>query len=85
MTALTLRQIPPPVEKAIREKAKRDNISLSKAVVSLLSESSDDRRPTSSQRHHDLDWLCGIWTGKESDAFKKRLAASRPIDEELWK
>ena len=38
MTALTLRQVPPPVEKAIREEAAQRHISLNKAVVSMLEE-----------------------------------------------
>lgn len=84
MTALTIRRIPPPVEKVIRDKAHREHISLNKAVVGILEETVIGRQKTSSQRYHDLDWMCGIWNQKQSDSFQKHLKETRGIDPELW-
>ena len=84
MTALTIRKIPSPVEKAIRERAVREHVSLNRAVVGMLEESVVGRRKTQPRRYHDLDWLCGVWNEKQSRGFKKHLAETRSIDRELW-
>ena len=54
MTALTIRQIPFPVEKAIRRKAAREHVSLNKAVVGMLEESVIGKQKTPSLRYHDF-------------------------------
>ena len=84
MTALTIRHIPSPVEKAIRRKATREHVSLNKAVVGMLEESVTGKQKTQSRRYHDLDWLYGTWNRKQSDSFRKHLAETRKIDPELW-
>jgi len=84
MTALTIRKIPIPVEKAIREKAAREHVSLNKAVVGMLEESVTGKQKTQSRRYHDLDWLYGTWNRKQSAEFQKRLTETRKIDRELW-
>jgi homogentisate 1,2-dioxygenase len=84
MTALTLRRIPFPVEKAIREKAAREQVSLNKAVVGILEETISGKKKTKSRRYHDLDWMYGIWSDKQSNDFLKQLDKTRPIDPELW-
>jgi hypothetical protein len=85
MTALTIRQIPSSVEKAIREKAAQEHVSLNKAVVGMLEESVMGKGKTQSRRYHDLDWMCGMWNEKQADNFQKRLAKNRRIDQELWR
>jgi hypothetical protein len=84
MTALTLRQVPPPVEKAIREEAAQRHISLNKAVVSMLEETVLGKKKPGIQRYHDLDWMSGTWSAKDTADFQKHLAESRSIDPELW-
>ena len=86
MTALTVRNLPPEVAKAIRDKAKRERRSLNRTVVSLLEEATGakpkGRTPTV---HHDLDHLFGVWTRKEADEFDSYLKASRSvIDPKDW-
>lgn len=84
MTALTIRKIPSPVERAIRAKAVREHVSLNKAVVGMLEESVSGRQKSLSRRYHDLDWMCGVWNEKQSRDFKKHLAETRSIDREVW-
>ncbi len=84
--ALTVRNLPPEVAKAIREKAKKERRSLNQTVVSLLEEATGarprDRKPTV---HHDLDHLFGIWTKREADEFDSDLKESRSaIDPRDW-
>lgn len=84
MTALTIRKIPPGVEKVIREKAVREQVSLNKAVVEMLEESVTGRQKPQPPRYHDLDWMCGTITEKQSAGFLKHLSETRKIDPELW-
>jgi hypothetical protein len=84
MTALTIRQLPPPVEKAIRERSARQHVSLNKAVVGMLEDSVMGKRKAATLRYHDLDWLCGTWSKKQSDDFGKHLGDVRTVDPELW-
>ncbi len=86
MKAITIRNIPPKVARAIRLKAQREHVSLNKAVISLLQErlgaGNGDAAPI---RHHDLDFMLGSWTKEEADEFDQALADQRTIDPELWK
>lgn len=86
MKALTVRNLPPGVAKAIREKARKERRSLNQTVVSLLEEATGaiprSRKPTV---HHDLDHLFGIWSKKEADEFDSQLKESRSvIDSKDW-
>ena len=85
MAAITVRDLPRDVERAVREKARRERLSLNKAVVRLLEEAtgtSPDRRPA---EYHDLDAFFGTWTRKEARAFDEALRDQREIDPEAWK
>jgi DNA polymerase III delta subunit len=83
MKAITLRNVPPAVEKAILAKARRKRISVNRAVIELLEErvGMRDRRVI----HHDLDRFIGSWTAKEAKEFDDVLREMRQIDPELWK
>ena len=84
--ALTVRNLPPEVEKAILDKAKKERRSLNQTVVSLLEEATGarprGRKPTV---HHDLDHLFGLWSREEADEFDCYLKESRAaIDPRDW-
>jgi plasmid stability protein len=86
MKVITVRNLPPRVEKAIRAKAKRERRSLNQTVVSLLEEATakakpKDRKPTI---HHDLDRLFGVWSREEADEFDASLKESRAVDRKDW-
>jgi hypothetical protein len=84
MKAITLRNIPPSVEKAIRAKARQKKISVNRAVIELLEE-----RVGIAERkrvlHHDLDRFVGSWTRDEARQFDRLLQDMRQIDPEIWK
>ena len=84
MKAITLRNIPPSVEKAIRAKARQKKISVNRAVIELLEERvgvTERKRAV----HHDLDHLVGSWSRDEAKEFDEVLHDMRQIDPELWK
>jgi hypothetical protein len=85
MTAITIRQLPPPVESAIRERSARQRVSLNKAVVGMLEDLVVSKQKTPIRRYHDLDWMCGAWSKKQAGEFQKHLNDARIVDTELWK
>ena len=85
MNAITVRNLPPAVAKAVKEKARKDKLSLNKAVVRLLEEATGTGKGNTRVVHHDLDRFFGTWTKKEADAFDKALKEQRQIDPEMWK
>jgi hypothetical protein len=84
MNAITVRKLPPEVARAVREKAKREQLSLNKAVVKLLEEATGTA-PHTTVLHRDLDRFFGTWTDDEADAFDEALREQREIDPEMWK
>ena len=87
MKAITLRNLPPELEKTVRKEAERKRISINKAVISLLERKAEGRKKTKNKtrEHDDLDALAESWTKKEATEFDNALAAQRSIDPELWK
>ena len=81
MGAITIRNLPPEIDSAIRLRAEKDGVSLNQAVIRLLSETI---RPPKNQTYHDLDHLAGIWTKEEADEFDAILAEQRQIEPTSW-
>ena len=87
MKAITLRNLPPELAKAVRREAERKRTSVNKAVISLLESKAVVRKKKRAGKvnHQELDALAGSWTKNEAAEFDKALAAQRSIDPELWK
>lgn len=85
MNAITVRKLPPAVAKAVKEKARREKLSLNKAIVRLLEEATGADNGKKKVVHHDLDRFFGTWTKQEADAFDEALREQRQIEPEMWK
>ncbi len=85
MSAITLRNIPPEIQKAIRTKARQKRISVNKAVIELLQERVGMLEGRQKALHHDLDDLAGSWSASEASAFEKTVRHTRAIDRDLWR
>jgi len=88
MNAITVRNLPPAVAKAVKEKARKERLSLNKAIVKLLEEATGRGSPQASKPvvHHDLDHLFGVWSKEDADEFDVFLREHRSIiDSEMWK
>ncbi|RJQ53242.1 MAG: hypothetical protein C4521_08230 [Actinobacteria bacterium] len=87
MKQLTIRDLPPEVERAVREESKKENVSLNRAVIRLLKKAIGVReaKPREKFVYHDLDELAGAWSVAEAEEFDRYLGEQRRIDEELWK
>lgn len=85
MKAITLRNLPGPIDHAIRKKAKKQGLSINKALVQILEEHLGEKKTQAGQyRFHDLDALAGSWSEKDAIAFDHTLAQQRAIDLTLW-
>ena len=85
MSAITLRNLPPKVAKAIREKARKERLSMNKTVIKLLEEATGATLEAKRVVHHDLDRFFGTWTKEEADAFDEALREQRQVEPEMWK
>jgi hypothetical protein len=76
---ISLRNLPPEVEKAILETSRREGISLNKATIRLLE--AQLRRPA---RNSDFEEFRGAWSSAEADAFDAALAEMRQVEPADW-
>lgn len=84
ITAITLRNIPPKLQKAIRQRAGREGLSLNKVVLRMLEEATGEENTKSRELHHDLDHLAGTWSDQEAAGFDAALVEQRSVDPDLW-
>ena len=77
MTAITLRNIPPQVQEAIKRRAGRDGLSFNKVVIRMLEEATGQRATARRELHYDLDHLAGTWSDEEAAAFDAVLSEQR--------
>ena len=85
MKAITLRNLPPNLDKAIRKRARAKRMSVNTAVIRLLEEHLTPDETKQAELHHDLDDLSGSWTADVADAFEEALAKQRAINLDMWK
>jgi hypothetical protein len=76
---ISLRNLPPEVQKAIEETSRREGISLNKATIRLLETSL--RKPA---KNNDFDEFFGIWSSEEADQFDAALRQMRQVDPADW-
>jgi plasmid stability protein len=85
MKAVTLRNLPPKLDRTIRERAKEKGVSVNKVVIGLLQDHLGESERRTVRRYHDLDELAGSWSKEEAAAFERALAKQRGIDPEMWR
>lgn len=84
MKAITLRNLPPEVAKAVKQKARKERLSLNRAIILLLEEVTG-AGGSHKELHHDLDHLAGRWSEQEYQDFMKALRDQRQVDPEMWR
>ena len=82
MSQITLRNLPDPVERAIRRRAREKRISLNQSATELLQQALGTSGDVA--RHRNLRDLAGTWNDTEADAFDRRVEELRSIDPEVW-
>jgi hypothetical protein len=84
MNAITVRNLPAAVAKLVKDKARKEGLSLNRAIVRLLEEGMGETEGKDVV-HHDLDHLAGTWSDEEYQQFMVALHEQRQIDPEMWK
>lgn len=82
---ITLRKLPPKLEKRLGAMARERGWSLSQTVIRLLEETTAESAPSGTSKPDALDKLAGTWSGAEADEFDRVVLSGRQIDPELWK
>ncbi len=88
MSQLTIRGFDPELAVRIRALAKREGISLNKAVLLLLRQGAGigDPESDSGAVGHALDRFVGTWTKREAEELELMVAeAFGQIDREMWR
>ena len=77
----TIRAVPDEIDRALRQRARRESKSLNAVVIDALARglALDAAQP----RHTDLDDLVGTW--QEDPDFDRAVAEFDRIDDESWK
>lgn len=82
MSQITLRKIPEPLDHLLRNLADKNETSLNKIIISILSDSLGIS--ADSGRKRDLSDLCGTWNDDEYNNFQKNTEVFDHIDREIW-
>ncbi|HVM60995.1 MAG TPA: hypothetical protein VMV72_09015 [Verrucomicrobiae bacterium] len=76
----TVRNVPHPVDTALRRKAKQESRSLNDIALEALELGAGTAEEP--LRFHDLDSVAGTW--REDPAFDRAIAAHDQVDADLW-
>ena len=85
MNQLTVRGFDDRLASYIRQLARREGISLNRAVLGLIRRGANLDDVDDDVVGSSLDHLMGTWTAEEADAVDSALADFSQIDEEMWK
>ena len=76
---ISLRNLPPEIERAIVGKSEREGISLNKAATQLL-----ERAIRPASRNSDFDEFAGGWSAEAVSEFDAVMAITRRVDPGDW-
>ena len=77
----TIRAVPDEIDRALRQRARRESKSLNAVVIDALARGlALEAAPA---RHTDLDHLVGTW--QEDPDFDRAVAEFERIDDESWR
>lgn len=80
---MTIRNVDPPLARALERERSRRGTSLNATVLELLREALGVGPGT--VRSNGLAKLAGSWSAEELEEFEEATAAFEQIDEELWR
>jgi plasmid stability protein len=81
-TQYTIRNIPDPVDKALRKRAKQTNKSFNKTVVEILS--LQTLGTTKPSQNDNFDWLYGAGSKSLGHDFEEAIKEQSKTDARLW-
>ena len=84
MKIITLRGVDDTTAKTLKEKAKKEGMSVNSFLLRLVRESLQIGKQKRTVVYHDLDHLAGTWDGNDVIEFERNTAVFERIDEQLW-
>ena len=85
MSTITIRGIDETTARVLKERAKKEGISVNAVLLKTLKESLGLETKNRTVVHTDLDHLAGTWTEKDFSEFQKKIADFETVDEKMWK
>ena len=86
MKNLTIRGVDEKLERELKERAKREHMSMNKLVIRILQRNLvKDEESEMLKTYDDLDHLAGTWSDAEAREFEEYISPFEQIDEEMWK
>ena len=82
MSQITLRDLPPSLEREIRREAQRRGLSLNKTIIGILEEGLG--LPPRVDKKRDLSALAGTWDNAALTEFRGSSSLFDTIDTEDW-
>lgn len=83
-TAITLRNLPEPIARAVRERAAKYHLSLNQTVIQLLEQATAGPAARAEPAYHDLDHLAGSLSEETAREIERVVREVRRIDPEMW-
>lgn len=84
MKSITIHGLDAELYERIKEKAKRQGLSLNKTIKSLLEKSLGINRAPGGDHREDFLEFFGAWTEEEAMEFEQSIADFEKVDAEDW-
>ena len=85
MSTITIRGIDETTAKTLKERTKKEGISVNAVLLKTLKESLGLEKKKRMVVHTDLDHLAGTWSEKDFSEFQKKIADFETVDKKIWK
>lgn len=85
MKTMTIRGIDEDLDRAIKSRAEKTNLSANQWVLQALKMVTGTAKEPVFKTYQDLDALAGGWSEADAAAFRKNTQVFEQIDKDLWK
>ena len=83
--SITVHNLGDPLDRAIRQRAKRQGTSLNRTIKLLLEEALGLVRKPEDQQQNDFADLCGIWSAGEEQELMNAVSDLEHVDHGDWR
>lgn len=80
-----LRGVSPEVMTILKKRAKELKVSVNVLILHLIEEGIGIGKKPQRHSYHDLDFMIGTWSSKESKDFEQKIKNFEKIDKDFWK
>ena len=84
MKSITIHNLDDTTEALIKEKARKEGLSLNRVIKKLLRQSLGLGTEVEVDRRDQFKDLCGVWSKKDHDQIMQKISVLRQIDTKDW-